>query len=150
MLRTKPNPKAPNGFDHNSYMSSDEVNNLKWNTLSEDSNEYKMMQYYAGLCAIRTKMSIFTHYTSFIAYNHNGNSGFNIIIKDGNGGEAVIVFNPHRYQIGFSLPQGTFYTICDGTNAGLTNLKTVSGQINIPSYSAQIFVNDVVLNSVSE
>ena len=46
MLRTK------NG-DENSYKSSDEVNNIKWDVLKEGSDEYEMSEYYRGLIELR-------------------------------------------------------------------------------------------------
>ena len=146
-LRSKPNDKDPNGYDRNSYKSSDEVNNLKWDVLKEGSNEYNMFKYYAGLSAIRTAFSIFTDKSaSFKVYEHNDNSGYNIIIEDSNGGKAIVVINPHAYNIKFNL-NGTFNMICDGTNAGTTSLGTRSGEISVPSYSGMIFVNDQILNN---
>ena len=138
-------------YDHNSYKSSDEVNNLRWEDVTPDSNEYKMMQYYAGLCAIRTKMSIFTQYSSFNAYPHNDNKGFNIVMTDNKGGVAIVVFNPEATRKTFNISYaGNFNVICDGTNAGVTSLNTVSGSVNVPGYSAIIIVNDQVLNSVGK
>ena len=147
MLRSKPNPKAPHGFDHNSYKSSDEINNLKWDALKEGSYEYEMFNYYAGLTAIRTSYDIFTDKNaSFTVYEHNDNAGYNIIIDDGNGGRAVVVINPHAYAIKFNL-NGTYHMVCDGTVAGASSLGTRSGEISVPGYSGMIFVNEKVLNS---
>ena len=147
MLRSKPNPKAPHGFDHNSYKSSDEVNNLKWDALKEGSYEYEMFKYYAGLAAIRTSFDIFTDKNaSFSVYEHNDNSGYNIIIDDGNGGKAVVVINPHAYAIKFTL-DGTYHLICNGSSAGTESLGTRSGEISVPGTSGIILVNDKILNS---
>ena len=147
MLRTKPNEKAPNGFDHNSYKSSDEINNLKWDTLKEGSIQYEMFKYYAGLCAIRTSFDIFTDKNaSFMVYEHQDNSGYNIIIDDGRGGRAVVVVNPHAYNINFTL-DGSYHMICDGSQAGISSLGVVSGDVSIKGYSACIFVNTQVLNN---
>ena len=149
MLRTKPNSTYPNGYDHNSYKSSDEINNLKWDTLNPEnggSNEYNMYLYYAGLISIRRGFDIFTNHTvSFKTYEHKDNAGFNIIIDDGHGGKAVVVVNPHAYAINFTL-DGNYHMICDGTKAGTASLGTYSGSVRISGYSAYIFVNDVVLN----
>ena len=46
MLRTK-------GGDHNSYKSSDAVNNIDWDSLTPDSDEYSMVQTYRQLIALR-------------------------------------------------------------------------------------------------
>ena len=149
-LRSKPNSKDPNGYDRNSYKSSDEINNLKWDVLKEGSYEYEMFKYYAGLSAIRNSFSIFTDQNaSFNAYPHNDNPGYNIIIDDGNGGKAVVVVNPQAFNMTFTL-DGTYHMICDGTIAGLTSLGEKSGRVSIPAYSACIFVNDKVLNNPSE
>ncbi len=147
MLRTKPNDKYEYGFDHNSYKSSDEINNLKWDTLKEGSNEYKMFKYYAGLCAIRTSFDIFTDKSaSFNVYEHNDNSGYNIIIDDGKGGKAVVIVNPHEYNINFTL-DGSYKMICNGNTAGTESLGNYSGQISVGARSVYIFVNDQVLNN---
>ena len=147
ILRSKPNEKSPHGFDHNSYKSSDEVNNIRWDVLKEGSNEYNMFKYYAGLCAIRTGYDIFTDKeASFIVYEHKDNAGFNIIIEDNNGGKAVIVFNPLGYNIKFNL-NGSFHMLCDGNNASASSLGVREGEISVPSYSGMIFVNEQVLNS---
>ena len=53
MLRTK-------GGDHNSYMSSDEVNNLDWEALKPESNAYKMAEFYRELIALRRSNEFFT------------------------------------------------------------------------------------------
>ena len=152
MLRSK--PKMVNGeliYDHNSYKSPDEVNNLRWNELDGTSLESQMVAYYAGLCAIRTKMNIFTDHTAnFSVYKHNDNAGFNIIIRDNKGGVAVIVFNPETTAKNFTLPSGDFHMIGDGTVAGIASLGVVNGQISVPGYSAKIFVNAQVLNSVGK
>ena len=149
MLRTKPNDKYEHGYDHNSYKSSDEINNLKWSTLSADSDEYKMMQYYAGLAAIKNKLSIFNDYTEFNVYVNDDKVGFTIVLKDGKGGEAIAVFNPKAYNVNYTL-NGTWYTVCNGSQAGITNLGTVSGEITIPGTSGVIYVNQQVLDSVNQ
>ena len=147
MLRTKPNEKCPTGYDHNSYKSSDEINNLKWDTLKPGSYEYKMFQYYAGLSAIRTSFDIFTnHKASFTAYEHGDNLGYNIIITDSNGGKAVVVINPQSTSINFTL-DGTYHMVCNGVQAGTSSLGTYSGSITVPAYTAYIFVNGQVLNN---
>ena len=146
MLRTKPNAKAPHGFDHNSYKSSDEVNNLKWDTLTGDSIQSKMVEYYAGLCAIRTGMKIFSN-GSYKITEHTNNLGYNIVIKDGKGGEAIVVVNPGSSAMSFGSVPNNYNVICNGSTAGIKSLGKTSGQVSIPAYSACIYVNDVVLNS---
>ena len=154
MLRTKPKENTPHGYDHNSYKSSDEINNLKWDTLKEGSNEYNMFKYYAGLVAIRRGFDIFTNQkVSFKTYNHDANKGFNIILDDGNGGKAVVVVNPHAYAIDFGLPgngSDTYHLVCNGSSAGITAIGDAykgGDSLRVSGYSAYIFVNTKVLNN---
>ncbi|MBO7196122.1 MAG: type I pullulanase [Clostridia bacterium] len=147
ILRSKPNSKSPTGYDHNSYKSSDEINNLKWDTLKPGSNEYKMFQYYAGLSAIRTKFDIFTNNTKFIASEHGYDAGINIVIEDGNGGKALVIINPQSNSMNFDLKGTTYHLVCDGVTAGITSIRTCSGTVTVPGCSAYILVNDQVLNN---
>ncbi|MBQ7326196.1 MAG: type I pullulanase [Clostridia bacterium] len=148
MLRTKPNDKYDTGYDHNSYKSSDEINNLKWNTLSTTSDEYKMFQYYAGLCAIRTGIDIFTNNTKFTTYAHGDNSGFSIKIEDGRGGHALVIVNPDQYKsISYGLDR-SYELICNGVTAGTTSIETKSGTVSVPPLSAYILVtNNLIPNN---
>ena len=145
MLRTKPNDKYEYGFDHNSYKSSDEINNLKWDTLKEGSDEYEMFQYYAGLAAIRRNINIFTENTKFTTHPHGDNSGFSIEIEDGKGGKAYVIVNPEQSKsISYTL-DGSYALICDGVNAGTTSIRTCSGSITIPPCTAYILVTSNLL-----
>ena len=53
MLRTK-------GGDHNSYASSDAVNNLDWEALTPDSDAWQMVQFYRQLISMRRENDFFT------------------------------------------------------------------------------------------
>lgn len=53
MLRTK-------GGDSNSYKSSDEVNNLDWDSLTPDSPQLAMSEYYRGLITLRRENAFLT------------------------------------------------------------------------------------------
>ena len=145
MLRSKPNVKDPNGFDRNSYRSDDAVNNLKWDSLAVGSNEYNMFLYYSGLCAIRTKLDIFTNNTSFKTHAHGDNSGFSIEIEDGKGGKAYVIVNPDQYKsMDYGL-DGSYELICNGVTAGITSLDTCS-KVTVPPCSAYILVSKSVLS----
>ena len=65
MLRTKDG-------DENSYKSSDEINNIDWSVLSEDSREYKTMLYYKGLIEMRKTYSIFSDVNTTVDYEALG------------------------------------------------------------------------------
>ncbi len=147
MLRTKPNDKYDTGYDHNSYKSSDEINNLKWNTLKEGSDEYNMFKYYAGLSSIRRSLDIFTDNTVFKTHAHTDNSGFSITIEDGNGGYALVIVNPDQYaSISYGLDR-SYELICDGVTAGTESLGTHSGSVTVPPLSAYILVTSNLLGN---
>ena len=147
MLRSKPktNKDGTHALDPNSYKSSDETNNLKWNTLKPGSDEYDMFQYYAGLTAIRTKIDIFTNATIFQTYAHGDNSGLSIKMEDGKGGKAYVIVNPGNNPIQYKL-DGTYSLICNGTTAGVTAIgNPLSGTISVPAGSAYILVTSNLL-----
>ena len=52
MLRSKPDAQQEVGFNHNSYASGDEINSIKWYTLSRPEVNV-MVEYYQGLIAFR-------------------------------------------------------------------------------------------------
>jgi pullulanase len=147
MLRSKPktNKDGTHALDPNSYKSSDETNNLKWNTLKPGSDEYDMFQYYAGLTAIRTKIDIFTNATIFQTYAHGDNSGLSIKMEDGKDGKAYVIVNPGNNPIQYKL-DGTYSLICNGTTAGVTAIgNPLSGTISVPAGSAYILVTSNLL-----
>ena len=137
MLRTKP---LGNGdYDHNSYMSSDEINNIKWDVLKEGSDEYNMMQYYKGLIAIRNYIDIFTAKNVDFVVTKGAYDSFSITINDFNGGKAVVVVNPSNANLSYTL-DGEYEMICNGSLAGLDSLGTCSGKVSVPGCTAVIYV----------
>ena len=101
MLRTKDG-------DGNSYMSSDEINNLDWDVLSSDSDEYKMAMFYRDLIAMRHNLGIFDDcdvtcrimdgFALEVTYRVHGN------IK------ALAVINPQDSPFSYNLPSGEWFT----------------------------------------
>ena len=143
MLRSKP---LGNGkYDHNSYMSDDEVNNIDWSVLKAGRNEYNMMQYYKGLIAIRNNIDIFSaknvdFVTSNLAYD-----GFKITINDYNGGKAVVIVNPSSNGTITEKLDGEYHMICNGTVSGTTSLGSYNGNISVPACSVVILVTENLL-----
>ena len=75
MLRTK-------GGDENSYKSSDEVNNIDWSVLNDDTIQNDMMLYYKGLIEMRKSLDIFI----VITYEKQTEGRCTITFDDGKGG----------------------------------------------------------------
>ncbi len=139
MLRQKKN--ADGSYNENSYNASDEVNNLQWGLLSEGSEQYRMMEYYKGLIALRKHFAVLRSATTSGA----GYSVCNLVKAEGaflaftmtnpkNGSEQLlVVYNAEKTAKELSLPAGTWALYADGTRAGatpivsdLTNSQTIA------------------------
>ncbi len=131
MLRTK------NG-DHNSYKSSDEINNINWDALTPDSEAWKMVHYYADLISVRKA-------NPFIK-----TAGQTFTLLDGNAVECVwaeeenvlgiLVLNPSDEPMTFDLPEGTFVIDMTSEPAAFEGAgNTVGGTVTIPAKSFVFF-----------
>ena len=137
MLRTKDG-------DENSYKSSDEINNIDWSVLSEDSREYKTMLYYKGLIEMRKTYSIFSDINTTISYETLG-SGVTIIrYDDGKGGQALVVLNPHSQTLPCTI-SGEWNLVANAQSAGAEVISRDSGSISVEGISARIYVNDALV-----
>ena len=141
-LRTKPyynkaGELVPGEYDENSYSSCDETNNLKWNTLENGSEEYKMVQYYAGLAAMRKAYPIFSDVSTNIQSSSLGNAGFVISYKLGNQ-EAIVLINASGSSVNYNL-SGNWKLVADIDQAGAGTIKTHNGG-NVPVPAGGILV----------
>lgn len=135
MLRTK-------GGDENSYKSSDEVNNIDWSVLQDGTREYETMLYYKGLIEMRKAFPIFTAPSTKVANVEELKSGMVIItFDDGNGGQALVVLNPHSTNLPYTL-EGQWHLVADATRAGSSVLETQTGSVTATGISASVYVND--------
>jgi pullulanase len=138
MLRTK------NG-DENSYKSSDAINNIDWSVLQEGSIEYQTMRYYQGLIRMRKHFSIFTDRNAQIVNVEQLGSGVvAITFDDGQGGQALVVINPHSTALPYTL-SGEWNLVADATQAGDTVIRRDSGEITMDSISIRVYVNDALI-----
>ena len=128
MLRTKDG-------DENSYNSSDEINNIDWSVLSEDSREYKTMLYYKGLIEMRKAYGIFTDVNATIDYEELTNGM--AIIRFGD--KAVAILNPHRQALPYTL-DGEWNLVANGESAGVDVISRDSGNITVDGVSVRIYV----------
>lgn len=150
MLRTKPkydkdgnlvyDEKGNITYDENSYSSSDETNNIKWDTLKEGSAEYEMMKYYAGLAQMRKAYDIFSNLNVEVTFEKLGAAGIIVKMKNhSNGDEALVLINPMSSQATYTL-DGTWNLVADGTNAGSEVLATESGSVIVNGFAAKVYV----------
>lgn len=118
--------------DSNSYKSSDEVNSLKWNLISTQS---ETRSYYKGLIELRAKHKAFRLTTaksvkdnlvflnnspSVIAYSLNGKA-----VKD-SWSQIVVIHNAGVDNVRVTLPtKGNWKIVVEGSKAGVKTLRTL-------------------------
>ncbi len=130
MLRTKPfydkeGNLVPGEYDENSYSSCDETNNLKWSTLKAGSDEYKMMQYYAGLVAMRKAYPIFSDVATRIQPENLGSAGYALTYSLGDQ-QAVVLFNASNSSVSYNL-SGSWKLVGNINQAGADAISTHNG-----------------------
>ncbi len=146
MLRSK--PLGDGKFDHNSYASSDEVNNLKWADLNKE--EYQAVYaYYQGLIEFRknhpalrmtTTEDVAEHISKLEGMPTNTN-GFHIASgANGDTDEYVVIFNPNEVAISANLPAGVWTIYINGEKAGTQALGTASKTVEVEPISAMVLI----------
>ena len=146
LLRSK--PLEDGTFDHNSYRSSDEVNNLKWADLSRA--EYQLTNaYYQGLIAFRkahpalrmtTAEEVAQKITKLGGLDFNV-VGFHIAAgANGEENELIVVFNPTPNASAVKLPEGEWTIYINGDKAGTQALGNFSGTALAEPISAMVLV----------
>ena len=143
MLRTKPNGDGT--YNHNSYNSSDEINNLKWSTLKPGSAEYQTMQYYKALIQLRKAYSIFTNVNTTISYEKGTGGMYIVTYNDGRGGIAKVVLNPYGNQFTQNLG-GTYNLVGTSDSVNVAGMGKMSS-VSVDSIGVRVFVNDQLLNN---
>jgi pullulanase len=144
MLRSKPNGDGT--YNHNSYNSSDEVNNIDWSVLDGESREYKTMLYYKGLIQLRKEFGIFSSNDTKIEAKMLGSGVVILTYDDGNGGIAKVVINPHKQTLPVNL-EGAWNLVANSEQAGTSVISVDTGEIKAESISIRVYVNDVLLNN---
>ncbi len=126
--------------DHNSYKSSDEINNIKWENLTPRSNEYAMMQYYKGLFEMRKAFGIFTNGNRVaVSFKALGGGAVMVTFDDHMGGKAVAVINPTKSTVTATL-DGEYRLVVNGTASGSETISTASGEISVGAINACVYV----------
>ena len=98
MLRTKQG-------DHNSYKSSDKINNLDWNALTEGSLQAQMRAIYRDLIAMRRENAFFTD--GEIACEILGDASIRVTWTLGGKEVAAALINPYEFPIAADFPEGS-------------------------------------------
>ena len=131
--------------DENSYASSREENMLDWKNVESFSD---VVEYYRGLLKIRDSFAAFMDCTAMTA-NHitsvedlpKGVAGFYIPnTEQGKWSKVCAVFNGTDEDKNIAV-EGEWIRIADENVAGLNNLGTCSGSVNVKAHSAAILVD---------
>ena len=131
--------------DENSYASSREENMLDWKNVESFSD---VVEYYRGLLKIRDSFAAFMDCTAMTA-NHitsvedlpKGVAGFYIPnTEQGKWSKVCAVFNGTDEDKNIAV-EGEWIRIADENVAGLNNLGTCSGSVNVKAHSAAIMVD---------
>ena len=143
MLRSKPTVDPLTGkptYDHNSYNSSDEINNIKWDNLKVGSNEYNMMLYYKGLAEMRKAYPVLSDPNATMTITDLSNGAIMVHTK-GTQGEAVIVINPSSAYGGrCTLPDGEWKLVATINEAGADVIATKSGSFAVTGNMFDVYV----------
>ena len=143
MLRTKPDGKG--GYDHNSYKSSDAVNNIDWSVLDGESRQYKTMLYYKGLIEMRKAFGLFTNVNTTLYVTKLANGALAITYDNHAGGLALVVINPNKTALNYTLT-GEWNLVANSDQAGSQVIARESGNITVDSIGIRVYVNDKALN----
>ncbi len=134
MLRSKPTVDPLTGkptYDHNSYNSSDEVNNIKWENLVPGSDEHNMMLYYKGLAEMRKTYSVLSDPSATMSISDLSNGAIAVHTRNAAGQEAIIIINPTSSYGGRYTLNGEWKVVADADRAGATPLYTKSGTVTV-------------------
>ena len=145
MLRQKKN--ADGSYNENSYNASDAVNNIKWELLTETSEQTKMSEYYKGLIAFRKA----TPTLRLPVASENGEAVVKLVKRAGallaftmtnpyTGEQLFVVYNAKQSAETITLPEGGWDMYVSGAKAGATAIKTgLSGEFSADGISCYVF-----------
>ena len=126
--------------DENSYKSSDEVNNIKWDLLTADSAQYATMQYYKGLMEMRKAYSILGRDGSVnITFENFGSDGMVVKYEAANGEKALVLINPTPQAFPYTL-EGQWNLVADGDRAGAQVLAEETGSIQVAGRTIRVYI----------
>ena len=127
--------------NHNSYNASDAINNIDWEVLTPDSNEYAMVQYYQGLIQMRKAYNIFRSDGSDVLVSFSNLSGGGLVatFTANDGQEAIVLINPTDAADTYTL-EGDWDLVANGQQAGSTAISTDTGDVTVDAMSILVYI----------
>ena len=119
--------------DENSYKSSDAINNIRWDTLTPDSEAYRTMEYYRGLIAMRRAYGAFRY--GEVSFTDLGNGRLEIRF----GHSALAVINPTGDSFSYTL-DGEWDLVADEATAGAAVIRREQGDVTVEPISIRVYV----------
>ena len=151
MLRTKPGKKG--GFEHNSFLSPDRVNALKWEDL--DKEEYHAVsEFYRGLIAFRkvhpglrlsTRDQVWKNVHPLPCDNAH-TVAYHI---DEGDRELYVIFNADTQEVTLPLPEGHWNVNIQDGQAGTETLESVKGSVTVSPISATVLTRKKAIEVVA-
>ena len=133
LLRTK-------GGDHNSYASSDAVNNMDWDALVPGSLVASTRDWYKALIELRKKATFLrgADVTCEVL------DDMSIVAKYYEKGAvaAIAVINPHDAEIEYTLPAGNWGVLINGDSISANPSETLTGSVRIPALGILLVVEN--------
>ena len=129
LLRTK-------GGDGNSYASSDEVNNLDWDALKKGSDVMAMRDFYRDLIAMRKANDFLRNADVSCAIEDNGS--ITVTYTVGEEVVAIAFINPTGVDETYSLPEGEWGVLMNGTTVTAEPSNVVEAEVFVPQMSVYL------------
>ena len=144
MLRTKPDGKG--GFDENSYRAADEVNAIRWDTLSQP-DYCKTIEYYRGLIAFRKmhsalRLQLRKDVLNTVEAIPCRDSQVVVFCVHGTTQDIFLAFNAGSDTVNVSLPAGTWNIMIQDDVAGTEVLAQKEGCVEVAPISATVLVQN--------
>lgn len=148
LLRTKVDEEGKIVFD--SYQSPDDVNSIKWDSLSQDEIK-NIKEYYQGLIAFRKahkalRMNTTEEIGQNMEFLENLPSNVVAYVIDGtnidgeNSEKILVVYNPNHDTAELVLPEGKWSICVNGEKSGTDVIEEISGTIVLEPISVYMFI----------
>ncbi len=131
MLRSK-------GGDHNSYKSSDAVNNIDWDALVPGSLVAETRDWYKSLIAVRKAWSFLRG--ADVSCEVREDASIVVTYTENGKVAAIAVINPLDSDIGYTLPAGNWGALINGDSITENPETVLNGSVSVPAQGILLVV----------